>query len=127
MFENLKFPVVTHKRKAQIEKKNRKRFLKIKKAAKRRNHFILSGTFTRCKECGHTEYLSRLGCARCKSRNGLVEHGAYVYYGEIKTENKRRVYENEEFCTYKQIHHRLIAGDRFFDWVTAKEITIKNF
>lgn len=107
----------------------RKKALRIAKFNRRKGCYVISTGQTKCLDCGHENYGHRLGCGQCRiegMKKGVV-WGACLNTGPIGKERMTPTISTHDFISYKDLHNRIVAGERFFDIGSETELTVKNF
>lgn len=121
------------KKKAQVKslKKMRKWVLKIHKFNQRKGCYVVSTGDVKCLDCGLVNFGHRMGCTDCSRdlknvKKGVV-WGAALNTGPIGKARGQPIIQEHVFITYKDLHERLKAGDRFYGVSEKTELTLKHF
>lgn len=129
LFKNIPKP----KKKAQVKsvKSMRKWILRIDKFNRRKGCYVVSTGSVKCLDCGLVNYGHRMGCTECSRdlnnvKKGVV-WGACLNTGDIGKARRQPILQAYDFISYKDLHKRLVAGDRFYDVGYKTELTVKNF
>lgn len=122
-----KIPKQANKSRVRSLKRIRKGRIRAVKFSKRKDSFVILTGYTRCKDCGVISGLTRMGCPECRGLN--IDWGILVNAGLIEKNRFKCAVQQTEFITYKELHKRLISGERFLDAGSLKplEITLKHF
>lgn len=118
--------------KRYVEARNkamRKRALRAIKFDRRDACYVVHVGNTKCLDCGLQNFGHRLGCSQCRfddMKFGVV-YGACVNSGKLNKERLKALMEHSYFISYRDLHTRMIAGDRFYDISSEKELTLKQF
>ncbi len=123
-------PKPSNRNRAKCSRKSFKQSLRIAKFNKRPGCYVVATGYTKCLDCGLINAMHRLGCTVCTladMKQG-IQHGAYLNMGPINTKDRfNPVMQQQEFITYRDLHKRIIAGERFYDFSNRVELTLKNF
>lgn len=112
-------------------KKIRKFSLRAAKFSRRKGCYVVITNNVKCLDCGLENFGHRLGCTECskdlkKIIKGVV-YGAFLNTGKIGKDRTKPVISEHEFITYKDLHKRIVAGERFYDIGLEAELTVKHF
>lgn len=102
---------------------------------KSKGGIALSVGWTKCLDCGKVEGMQRLGCscvdmARAMSDKEYAASLKWVVHGSFVIDglNEDSSHISGAFLSHKELHSRLLAGERFFDGVSEiNEITLAMF